>query len=272
MQSRYRFLTFVPLAMAAFAQDSVTTSLSGGVFSGFAHFGAVRAEHVMTVTGAPYSAEETFTLVQTLVDGTQITRASTTEKVFRDSAGRLRIERTAVPGRLARKQGVEVPVIVELTDPVEHVRYTLDTVNKVAHKQPLTVPARGQAARPPAPAVTKAEQAETARERPAVTHEDFGKQTVEGLVLEGKRITMVFPAGSQDNDRPITVVTETWMSPELKVPGLVTNNDPRSGESTTKLINVNRSEPDPSLFQPPPDYTIIEETGDFTMKWGREKQ
>ena len=55
MQSRYRFLTFVPLAMAAFAQDSVTTSLSGGVFSGFAHFGAVRAEHVMTVTGAPYS-------------------------------------------------------------------------------------------------------------------------------------------------------------------------------------------------------------------------
>jgi hypothetical protein len=62
------------------------------------------------------------------------------------------------------------------------------------------------------------------------------------------------------------------MSPELKVPGLVTNNDPRSGESTTKLINVNRSEPDPSLFQPPPDYTVIEETGDFTMKWGREKQ
>jgi hypothetical protein len=35
---------------------------------------------------------------------------------------------------------------------------------------------------------------------------------------------------------------------------------------------VNRSEPDPSLFQPPPDYTVIEETGDFTMKWGREKQ
>jgi len=140
MRSRYRFLTFVPLAMAAFAQDSVTTSLSGGVFSGFAHFGAVRAEHVMTVTGAPYSAEETFTLVQTLMDGTQITRASTMEKVFRDSAGRLRIERTAVPGRLARKQGFEVPVIVELTDPVEHVRYTLDTVNKVAHKQPLTVP------------------------------------------------------------------------------------------------------------------------------------
>jgi hypothetical protein len=28
-------------------------------------------------------------------------------------------------------------VIVEITDPVERVKYTLDTVNKVAHKQAM---------------------------------------------------------------------------------------------------------------------------------------
>jgi hypothetical protein len=49
-------------------------------------------------------------------------------------------------------------------------------------------------------------------------------------------------------------------------------NDPRSGEQTLKLININRSEPDPSLFQPPPDYTVVDEKADFTIKWGSQQQ
>jgi hypothetical protein len=68
------------------------------------------------------------------------------------------------------------------------------------------------------------------------------------------------------------VVHERWWSPELKVTVLSMNTDPRSGDSTLKLINLSRSEPDPSLFVPPADYSVVEEKGDFTIKWGAEIQ
>ena len=51
---------------------------------------------------------------------------------------------------------------------------------------------------------------------------------------------------------------------------LDTNNDPRQGESTRKLTNISRDEPDPSLFAPPPDYSVVEEKGAFTIGWGSE--
>ena len=50
-------------------------------------------------------------------------------------------------------------------------------------------------------------------------------------------------AGSQGNDRPFQVVNETWFSPDLKEMVLSKTIDPRSGENTTKLINISRNEP-----------------------------
>jgi hypothetical protein len=45
-------------------------------------------------------------------------------------------------------------------------------------------------------------------------------------------------------------VENEWLIVLLKV------SDPRRGDSTTKLSNVSQSEPDPSLFQVPADYSI----------------
>jgi TonB family protein len=39
---------------------------------------------------------------------------------------------------------------------------------------------------------------------------------------------------------------------------LIKSVDPRSGESTQQLTNINRSEPDASLFEAPPDYAVQE--------------
>jgi len=44
----------------------------------------------------------------------------------------------------------------------------------------------------------------------------------------------------------------------LKMVVLSKNSDPRSGESTTRLTNISRAEPDPSLFQIPADYEVVE--------------
>jgi hypothetical protein len=39
------------------------------------------------------------------------------------------------------------------------------------------------------------------------------------------------------------------------------SNDPRMGETSYKLTNIQRSEPAPSLFQPPDDYTVRDQPG-----------
>lgn len=60
------------------------------------------------------------------------------------------------------------------------------------------------------------------------------------------------------NDRPFDVVTERWFSKELETYILIKTNDPRSGEHTIKTTITDRGEPDPSLFQVPADYTIVQ--------------
>jgi hypothetical protein len=58
---------------------------------------------------------------------------------------------------------------------------------------------------------------------------------------------------------PIVTISENWFSAELNMMVLSKTSDPRNGESITKLSNVSLAEPDPSLFMPPLDYTIMEQ-------------
>jgi len=88
--------------------------------------------------------------------------------------------------------------------------------------------------------------------------EILNKQTIEGVEVEGKRTTLTIPAGEIGNTLPIEVVDETWYSPELQLLVLSKHSDPRSGETTYRLININRSEPDRALFEVPADYTVKE--------------
>jgi hypothetical protein len=91
-----------------------------------------------------------------------------------------------------------------------------------------------------------------------VNRESLGTQTIEGVQAEGTRITFTIPAGKIGNERPIVTVNERWYSPELQAVVMSRNSDPRSGETTYRLMNINRNEPDASLFQVPADYTISE--------------
>ena len=75
-------------------------------------------------------------------------------------------------------------------------------------------------------------------------------------LAEGVRTTTIFPVGSQGNDRPLQVVEETWVSKELGLTLLAKLSDPRHGESATRVTSLDRSEPDPTLFQVPPDYVV----------------
>jgi hypothetical protein len=88
--------------------------------------------------------------------------------------------------------------------------------------------------------------------------EQLGKQIIEGVEAEGTRTTVTIPAGEIGNERPIEIVSERWYSSELQLVVMTRNSDPRFGETTYKLTNINRTEPAKSLFEVPSDYTIKE--------------
>jgi hypothetical protein len=84
---------------------------------------------------------------------------------------------------------------------------------------------------------------------------------MEGITVEGERITRTTPIGADGNDKPIDSIEEMWYSPELYITVLDKRSDPRNGEEITRLTNIIRGEPDPALFQVPPDYTIVDDNG-----------
>jgi hypothetical protein len=91
--------------------------------------------------------------------------------------------------------------------------------------------------------------------------ENLGKQNIEGVEAEGTRTTVTIAAGEIGNERPIEIVSERWYSPELQLVVMTRHSDPRTGETTYKLTNINRSEPAKSLFEVPSDYTVKEGPG-----------
>ena len=91
--------------------------------------------------------------------------------------------------------------------------------------------------------------------------EDLGKQNIGGVEAEGTRTTVTIAAGEIGNERPIEIVSERWYSPELELVVMTRHSDPRTGETTYKLTNINRAEPAKSLFEVPSDYTIKEGPG-----------
>ena len=93
-----------------------------------------------------------------------------------------------------------------------------------------------------------------------VKKEDLGSQTIEGVSATGTRMTITIPAGKIGNEGPIAIVDERWFSKDLGVVVMTKHSDPRSGETVYRLTNINRSEPDHSLFEVPGDYQIKEPT------------
>jgi len=219
---------------------------------------------IPAVTGQPYSAVEETETVQTLADGTHIDRRTTT-KVWRDSQGRTRSEHYVKP--LHSNGDAEILATVMIRDPIAGFEYLLNPREHSGEQSPLRpMVAGGPGGAPTARRLDvragngggAAAISPVAAQSPDPNFkiEQLGTQTMEGLVVDGTRTTRTIPAGTEGNDAPIQIVTERWVSKELRIPVLVKVSDPRGGDRTTQLTNINLTEPNLSLFQPPTDYTI----------------
>jgi hypothetical protein len=273
-------LTAAPCLFAQEPGNAVYFQSAGPVTT--VGMGIVSKGQFAPVQGAPYSATITNESIQTLGDGTKITQ-SMSGSVARDAQGRTRQDAPLpVIGNMA---AADAPHFVFIQDPVAQAAYTLNLTDKTAQKMPTppmpppganvnmsgaaggegkvimqmsgSMPSGGPPPGPP-PEGIMLQRTFIASDQGKVTTEDLGTQTMESVQVTGVRTTRTISAGEIGNDRPITIVTEVWTSPDLKAIVYSKRSDPRMGEQTFQLTNIVRSEPDASLFTVPPDFKIVE--------------
>ena len=235
------------------------------------------------IKGAPYSADVVVETSQTLGDGNHISNQES-GRVYRDSEGRTRREQNGAMSVVTRTEPVVSTrkMVISIVDPVAGVSYSLDAEHRIAWRTPIATSdalkgdmvqlkrlaeqeqvaaLKAQAERSAAGELPKepAGGNVVVRGRDAADREGAGPlehKAIDGIPVEGRVNTKVIPAGAIGNDLPITITSEEWTSPDLHVLVMTRHSDPRSGETTYRLANIVRSEPDPSLFMVPPDYTI----------------
>lgn len=243
-----RTTRIVPLVLGiAFCSVNTQSQQAGGVMST-----SSSAPRMAQVIGEPYSATTETEIVQTLADGTHLTRKMMTLKTYRDSQGRIREDHYVQMGVGGGNQDVLSMTI--LRDPVAGTTFSLNPNDHTARVPVLMRPPLPQqnanAAAPPPPA-------KGASDPPKV--EDLGTQTIEGLLVEGTRITQIIPTGALGNDQPMKTIREVWVSNELHLDVLTKISGPLTGEQTIRMTDISRSEPDPTLFQIPADYTMVQQ-------------
>jgi hypothetical protein len=97
----------------------------------------------------------------------------------------------------------------------------------------------------------------------------LGTQIINGVQAEGTRYTRTIPAGAIGNQNPIVITSERWFSSDLQIVVLSKRTDPRAGETITQLTNIQRGEPEASLFQVPSDYTVKQGGPQVAIRTGR---
>jgi hypothetical protein len=231
--------TLVALSIAALAQ----TSGPSGWRNSALKYDLPMVGVPPRVVGAPYSGQLVFEGVTVDPDGTKRVTPPSYRTVFRDSQGRTREEytlrMTSVPGGQVRDSAT----VVYICDLVGGYGYLLDTQRSVAHRMKL--PKSGTSGRPvPSGAALSA----------ADPREKLGMRVVEGEAADGLRLTS--RSGEIDE----------WTIPDLRVRALrVTRLAGFGHETTERLTNLSRSEPDPALFEVPQGYTVVDESATFLV-------
>jgi len=242
------------------------------------------AADAQVIKGKQYAADTSTETVQTLADGNRIVH-HTVSKFYRDAEGRTRREETFGNVDPAHPTPHEVKVFID--DPVSGMAYVLDPGLKTGEKMQgagklgeirndnddgsrimlktvrddevsdqgapgrMMVKIRDEHSGDPNTFVVQA-----LGEKRDVATEDLGVRNVEGVDCNGTKRTITIPAGSVGNEKPISIVTETWYAPSISAVVQSTTDDPRFGKTTYQLTNVQTSEPAHSLFEPPANFKM----------------
>jgi hypothetical protein len=195
---------------------------------------------VTPIPNAPFLAVVTTQGTRILEDGTVLNQR-TFSAIARDHQGRIFNEQRPW---VAVSDTNDPPILtIHIYDPQTRQNTFLRPQDKTAWQNTVNHP---PATRPPAlggPA------------GPYVKEEDLGTRRMEGVDCHGTRDTQTIPADAIGG-KELKLVDEVWYSDDLRLNMLVIHDDPRTGEQTTTVTQVNRGEPDPAIFAIPTDYKV----------------
>lgn len=198
----------------------------------------------------PLSLSLTTTSIQTLPDGTQHTHVSHS-RLYRDSSGRLRIESFYANG---------LPSVIVLMDPIAGKIFYLHVVDKDGFSPAI------ENSRMMNALAARVASADIKPKWPGETTESLPSRTIGGFTAEGTRRAWTAPVGIQGshNDKPVHTVFKEWYSPQLGIDLEERISNTPTAETTTTASDIQLRKPDPSLFQVPSDYTIVNPSGPTT--------
>jgi hypothetical protein len=243
------------------------------------------------VKGAPYSAQAVTETTQVLSDGNRIVNSSSSS-VYRDSEGRTRREQSLRAIGNFSPSG-EPFTTIAINDPVAGVSYVLEPDSRTARKvggfriagtngnkvissngeaQVYTFERRSNGETQAKPGIGEIKMRTEKDRNGTWRNEDLGSQTIEGINAVGTRTIITIPAGQIGNERPIEIVNERWFSPDLKTVVMTRYSDPRTGETVYRLTNINRAEPDHSLFEVPGGYTLKDDGQPMKMRFEKQSK
>lgn len=208
------------------------------------------ADNPSPVAGAPYSAEAVTTTTHVDTDGKRVDQ-TVSRKMYRDSQGRTRQDTDPAGNIVISDPGLQTNTTL---DPRTHTARTAPAIFfrtggdvPLATVQPGVDPQFSGPSDSPVVITGRMILPGSAQaEAPVV--EQLGTQVIEGVAAQGTRRTVRTPSGP--------VVDETWYSPDLHLNVMTRHSDPSAGETTYRLTNIKRAEPDPALFQVPQDYRM----------------
>jgi hypothetical protein len=229
--------TRLPRALARIAivfVSSVAVAQTQGVF-------------VTPIPNVPLMAVVNTQSSRILANGTTLNQ-KTLSAIARDEHGRIFNEKRAL---IPVSETATPPILViHIYDPQTRKNTFIDPQNQVAwentlRRPPSTVP----------PEVGSIPLTGRSPASPYVKEEDLGTRRMEGVDVHGIRDTQTIPAEAAGG-KDTTVVDEYWYSEDLRLNMLVIHKDPRTGEQTTTVTQVSRSEPDPAIFEIPAGYKV----------------
>jgi hypothetical protein len=228
----------------------------------------------VTTTGPPiypsysmantaFSATIQTTHDQKLADGNAVHGVVVTH-YYRDSSGRTRGETSVLCG-FGLDGKLRPTISVVINDPTNHttMSWRIDGQDKIAHvvhQDEHTLATTPPPAPPPLTPEQRALNAVILQHRMKNNHtEKFSDSNIAGLACEHTRTTTTTPAGEQGNELPMESTEELCIARGIGLVMLHISDSPLYGRTETKVTDFNSGEPDPSVFAPPPGYTVEEQ-------------
>jgi len=203
---------------------------------------------VTPVPGVPLSAIVELESTQILADGSMNVK-KTINNIARDLQGRIYNERRQWMNPVIT--GTPKLLSFHIYDPLTGLNAFVNPTTHIARQMPRSVTS--------VDAEIKTGTAASARGA-VVIEEDLGAQSMENVSVHGARRSTTVPAAASGTGKPVMVTDETWYSEELHLNMLVKHDDPRTGQQTVTVTRVDRNEPNPTMFQIPAGYKVVDET------------